>query len=466
MPDSLGSGADSGLRRFALSGRPLQRFELLGMSDLVLLLCSAYDHAYELEVPLRACVRFEFLHVDTFGELRQRDTKLSNRQFWGEVSQLLILANRSAPRAIQQLIDGLLVGCADLNGLVLALSLRALIEQASSLHFLSSNLARHRDRLVTVWNCPLRDAPDPQDDDRELGGVLRRYTLGQRIRVGISELPSASAPRAEWDRYSDAAKLIDEDEVLRARQLLKDIDFVSKGEARHYWRPIYEYLCEYCHPNSASRLLDFDVVLTQAGRRDVHQSEPAEIPPGFQRLLRFSRDIIPLACELIEVAFRELGATRKPLEPLFAEAYTGIPRSGAHFAQDEFGRTFWIDGRSLDWESPYSAAQLSESQRQRNEVVWRVFSEWLPHREEWERSLAMDLEPEEELQLWERLAGIYQQELSERSNFPESGRRLLFIAIIKSAEIRTVEELVSGCPELKALRKIDRVFRRVKTRQR
>ncbi len=102
MPESWEEEAELGLRQFSLSEQSLRRLQLLGMSTIIEPLRSAYDLAYEVNLPLSQCVRFDFLNHELIGKLHKRDANLGNRQFWVEVSQLglpqnPIITNQNPP---------------------------------------------------------------------------------------------------------------------------------------------------------------------------------------------------------------------------------------------------------------------------------------------------------------------------------------------------------------------------------
>jgi hypothetical protein len=88
-------------------------------------LIRAYDAAAQLDDSVNECVNFRLLQKERLDELTELHPEHSIRKFWIQVAQLLIFVSRSAPSAMDRLIEGVMMAVSAKNELVLALVMRA-----------------------------------------------------------------------------------------------------------------------------------------------------------------------------------------------------------------------------------------------------------------------------------------------------------------------------------------------------
>ena len=341
---------------------------------------------------------------------------LASDVFWAQMNQLLILISRSASFAVQCLCDGIVQSIGTQNALSLALLGRATIEHSCALCWLRGKIARHADVLSTeVWPAA-QSAPSLEitEEFRDLRRELFRFALGARVELNPIDIPEPSASKTKWQNYTKGrGKSIPES--IRAEQFMKYVDHVVSFEDYRDFRDIYESLSEYCHPNSASRTLEFHS--SHADHRKFRLVLAAGIPfsIGFFNVFDLVRAMLAKYCDRLVQDLDLIEACRMPMSPLPAEDTAMVPPPGRVAATDMFtARTFWVKPSQIH-PPAFSPGKLTADQTKRAQAVAHAFSEIVNRSEdEWLRLFGMNLDIEAELRISEKMVTVYQAEVNER----------------------------------------------------
>jgi hypothetical protein len=409
---------------------------------------------------LRDCTHFEFLseiHIDDIGHFNERGQLYS---FWVQTNQLIILARKTSSRAVIGLVDGLCSALGSKNELVFGLMARALIEHSASLHALNKCVGPLQQHLVVVWGNGICDQPI-SDSDKHLRKELLRFVVGRRVRLEAQDVPLQGDSISKWKAYNDSLRSVPDD--FESRQIMTAIDSLSKQENSRHLRTIYEYLCEYCHPNSASRTLDFNITIFDSGKHRVVADTEYGLSPGFRSVYSLCQAIIPSCCNAIESCLSVLSRCQMPINDKLE--MLKLPPIGGKRVVDQFGRVGWV--RPEQFRSVpglFGRAKLSDHQLERIKRFQEVFREVQPMtlEERIERFEGEGPNLEQEMTIWEHLLDVYEAELKDRGIATLPLQKLLFIAFWQFFEQPSLGDALSVRPELKALSDLARVYARVK----
>ena len=395
--------------------------------------------------PRSECNSFSFLSPDHLQQLAGRELASEALFFWREINQLLIFIIRTASRAVLSLIEGVVTAIQTHNELLLSLVARAFVEHACSLDHLASTVDHGRPRLLEeVWPAYTADRAAerirPTDDDRKLQEALLRYAVGRRVQLGEVDPPAAEDSRGRWEDYLKSLR--DVPAHLVPETVLKSIDKTSSKNGYQWVRMIYEQLCEYCHPNSESRSLDYIVKLDDLGKHAAQEFSRRELPPGFLKVWALLRSSLPPLCRKVEEGLSLLSSCRLPMGKQEGSMRTAGPPIGSVACVDQHGRSIYVDLDRLDieWEIK---TELTLARIRRIEALQNIFGDVVPGpMSEWLNNFRYEIpvNAEDELRLWERLGRVYQDELGDRPGMPPDERRFLADAILArfTHELRTV----------------------------
>jgi hypothetical protein len=409
---------------------------------------------------LRDCVRFDFLDEVHIEEVGQYSKLGQSFHFWTQTNQLIILASKTSSRAILNLVDGLCLALASKNELVLALTSRAFLEHTASLYSLEQCLIPFQDRLQNIWESGLNSsqATSLTNDDKELRQELLRFVVGRRVQMA-PDIPTSDDSNTRWRKFNDA--LHEVPEQFKAKQILTSINSLSNQKDIQYLRATYDFLCEYCHPNSASRTLDFNVAFTDLGRHFMNSDANQSLSAGLRSIYSLFQPIVAPCCNAIENSLATLSRCQMPMDAP-SEKLESPPIGGLPIV-DRFGRIGWAQSQRFLSLSLFGKAPLSEQQLEKiNEIHERFGDAISTAAEVWSKYIAEHgPDVEEEIRLWEHLAEVYEAEVNER-RLNAKHRKLLFIAIIKCSYFQSLGDVLSANPELKGFPAVDRVFAKVR----
>jgi hypothetical protein len=250
---------------------------------------------------------------------------------------------------------------------------------------------------------------------------------------------------------------------FKASQILTMVDAFSKRKGLHDVRTVYEILCEYCHPNSASRTLDFNVAVSSSGKHVLQADAQESLSNGFRIVYSLFKRIVSPSCEAIDRAFLTLSACRLPMPPSSFESHCP-PIMGMRIV-DEFGRIGWVESSQVAHIPLFNPMPLTDEQRERIEYIHSVFKGTLSlSLSTWMKNLSVEgPNLEDELRLFEHFTEVFLDELRDRGSVTYQQRKLLYAAIVKCVEAPSLDDLLSILPQTKSLPNIERVFARVKS---
>ena len=237
----------------------------LKAEDVITALQDLFSHAASINVKLQDCAYFNLLDGSHLNDLCQADGT-ADAWFWRQINQLLILLCRTNSRVALNLVDGFCQALDAQNELTLAFCGRALIEHAAAHSYLANKLAPSERRLATeIW--PLRGTSAPclvtTAEDICLRQVLIRFAVGRLVQRSDLAMPLPTAGMGDWMRLAESMR--DVPERFRPVSIRDLIDGMIQTPGRQRLRHDYNLMSEYCHPNSASRTLDFHTEQTEFG---------------------------------------------------------------------------------------------------------------------------------------------------------------------------------------------------------
>ena len=428
----------------------------------------AFDLASSISDDFKECTHFSLLDAKHIDELGALDTSVQAEWFWREMNLLLVLLTRTSAKSILCSIDGIAWALGSRNELLLALSTRALLEHAAGLGYLSDRIAAISERLTReIW--PRFRSKDNSllvtEGDRKIRDTLLRFAVGRVAEVKSDNIPSVQESSAAWKAYSKGMN--DIPKHLTAVRIGEMIDVVAQTPGRQVLGPVYKLLSEYCHPNSASRTLDFDVTMNDDGRHHITVPVSASVSAGFMRVLDLCRFTIPIACDVASEGLNALVGVGMPMTKELMG--TRLARPMSQRVVDSHGRMSWISVGQIAHVRPKVSAVLSPEQKQRVLNVREQFKSACDDPiEKWIDDVACEgPNAEAELQLWEHLASVYQRELNDRGDLAALDRKVLYHAVVQSSNVPSAADFLvtlpnySGYPDLE--RVVARVHRRIHT---
>lgn len=429
----------------------------LGYGNIIAYLKHTFELAASIEHRLRNCSHFQLLDEEHLIALENEQQK---NWFWRQLNELLILLSRSNARATVNVIEGFCWSLGNTNELMLAYSGRALLEHAVAYNYITTILEPMTKRIVDdVWPNRGTDSPhlDITSDDEELRRTLIRFAVGRVVELGETELPLFTDKNERWREFTKSLK--NAHKQFTPPRIGEMIDAASQTPGQHHLRPVYNLLSEYCHPNSASRTLDFNVEMTEFGKHVLFDPK-GDVSIGLLSVFGLCRSIVTVACRLIENGLHVLSNSHKPLGK-FDGSTTPFP--GALRIVDESGRHMWVERSKVAWLPKGTGESLTDDQRTRIKKIHDV----LKHVDPMPLELSLDLFAsegpaiEEEIALWERFVIVFQDEVSLRKA-DEYEHKFLFSVIYEASKCASVDELVVVHPYFEGFPHLRRVVDKLK----
>lgn len=440
--------------------------EGLGATDLLQSLRTTYETVALAEHRFADCKQFHLLDDDDLMiRLGAADDSWEAEWLWRQVGLLLIVAIRTTSSAMKSLSDGIAWGIGNRSELPLALSIRAFIEQACAIDYLRTGMAPHVQRLnATIWPHaqPGGHLPTLTEQDRGIHEELMRFNVGGLLdSLSEADLSQLSSGNLRWWQFYDS--MYQRRNRVPERYRPKEVcDYLYPMKSRlgtHHFRAVYARLCEYCHPNAASRSLEFQLTTNSEGKHLFLDQSERRFGIALSELVMLAQQVIPqagrMACDSLTLLSECV-----PLVPgKSAAASDGMPPIGSIAAIDQFGRSVWVQIDQCRLAPP--RGKLTAEEELRIQALHEMFGKLdnVPIQvrlENFRREACV----EDELRVWERMAEVYRKELEERALLSVEEQRLLYTAILKSTMVRTLGELLSVEPSLKGLPQLDRVFAR------
>jgi hypothetical protein len=437
---------------------------LAGSTEAIQPLGTAFQLATEISHRLQDCEHFTLLDAQHLELLGQADSCTHEDWFWRQVNQLLILLTRTFARATLNVIDGLTWTLGNRNELLLALSLRFLLEHAAALRFIESKVSPAKDRLRNdVWPNRLQwDAiRHLTTEDLELRCDLIRFAVGRIVQMSDEEVPLFSDKTAEWKAFTRSMRTA-VPERFKAIDLRDLIDSMADVPGQQILRPIYNLISEYCHPNSASRTIDFNVAMSEEFKHHISSTGESEFSAGFVRLFAIFRKTSPTLCKMIDDGLKTLDDAHAPvpLEPHGSR--TPIPHGTP--VVDDFGRKGWVHSGRMWFDPARKKVELTERQKERVTAIHDILG---PVRrmslvETFDAFAAEAPGVEEEIRIWQQCADVFKREAADRNTMSHSDQVVLLGAIVKSYEVSNVEELLVVWPDIAGFPDLERLLLRMK----
>lgn len=459
------SDDDSANRPFAMPCPVEVRdaFAKLYSEHVLSCLDDCFRKATAVDAQFSECTDFQLLQREFLNELERRDEPFGHETFWSQVNQLLILISRSESRSVLRLVDGIMHAVARTNELALALLARSFIEHACAVCWTSCKVAAHARRLQSeIW--PSNCSATVIDDDRRLRDDLMKFALGARTSVDGLTPPDNRASQSQWQKYRKSSEHAVPEE-LRAEQVLDQVDFLSKQADYRDIRATYDRLSEYCHPNAASRTLDFRSHSDEPAMQTLTLAEGTAFTVGFITVFDAVRTVLPRLSDRLDQDLEVLANAAMPMAPVANRPSGSIPPPGTICAVDmQTARVLWVKSDQLHATS-VNPATLTDDQKRRIRKIADAFaavSNRTP--ETWLDLFAKNMNVEREIQLSERMAKVFTQELAKRPGASPRERSLLFLAVNEGVSWKNLGDLLSTRPELKSLPNLERVFEQLRTK--
>lgn len=411
----------------------------------------------ELQEELADCTHFVFFHPKYVARLIDEGHGLAAGLFWRTYSQLLIYCIKTEAAAVSKLSDTLLWSIASENEIGMALSGRAIIEHAAATYALSKVIEPVLGRLKSdVWPAyiaSLLSPPPHTTEDEKIRARLIKFAVGRRVQLN-GPLPLLGAGAAAWKQFNDAIQQVPDDE--KSTNILTELDKLTKDRVAAL-RVVYDFLSEYCHPNSSSRAFDF----LRSMDAETHRAHlfGGKASAGFHALASLLNAVIPQMCSALVDALSLLAQARQPMPPL-SDGSSHEPFPGAMPVVDDFGRPFWMAPEDITLPD-IAGIKLTDEQAKRATVVYTTFSEFLAAHEtaeDWVVELGKEGNPEKEIEIWEGMAEAYRTELHLRGDVEADVRELLYSAVINAGNGASLEDLPKLDPRLIQLPDLERTF--------
>jgi len=425
-----------------------------------------YNYVTGLEQELLLCKHFQFLSPSHLQEIEGTHFRAEARLFWREVNLLLVYIVRAWARTSRTLIEGTIRSIASRNELLLSLIGRSFIEHACSLGYLNGVISKSHLRFEGICADFLADTLNadcvPTPEERLLHATLFKFAVGRRVEFAPEEAPGPGDGISSWRKYNESLKSVPDE--MQSISVVTCIDKTIARDGYGWVKTVYEIFCEYCHPNAASRSLDFSRYESITGKHFASDLSSGGLSPSFRRIWGLTSSSIPALCILMRESLCSLSSYRLTMPELDESAVEGLPPVGSVSQVDEHGRVAYCDPRTIAGDDD-RLTELTSSQVSRAAAILRIFSEFfVVSVDKWLNSFAymVPANAEFELNVWEYMARVYSTELEQRMCPQEEERRLLMVAVMRSREFLAVGELLSAIPRLKRLPDIDRVFHSVK----
>ncbi len=413
---------------------------------------------------LRECTHFSLLDGDSLKRLAEYHDFTHAAWFWPQMNQLIILIARGASRSVQNLVDALTWAIGSRNELALAMAARALLEHSAALNRTRDKLSSIAKRLEReIWPHFHRTRNDlPQllvtEGDEGVRRELLCFAVGRVVQVKEDERPSRSDPQAVWDKFISSMNKVPAE--IHPKKVGRLIEQMGARHGRPELLAIYRLLSEFCHPNSASRSLDFRVFCSDLGTHSLTTDNDAENTASFVNIFSNCCSIIPVCCKAIEDALAILLSSHKPLSVETLGQNHAFP--GAMSIIDDFGRQRWVEAASIAFLPSKNSMPLSAEQKER---IARLEERLGPQGKPLEESLRLfeceGPNAENEIRMMEHMVNVYERELMSTALSPGD----LWAAILASSLHRTIDDLIRSVPDLKRLPEVEKIFRQVKCQE-
>lgn len=445
----------------------------LDAGEIVEFIRLAYDELSSLNRSLDACSSFEFLDNAHLNRLADAENSLESTFFWLQMNQLLILVIRSTADAACGLFDGLSWSLGTMNELSLALIVRALIEHASVVESLRKLVAPELPRLRdSVWPAyDHRESPSVTETDRKIHAELLRVALGRRNESIDQDLPSPGLP-SEWSKFNS---LVDQKsraipsqyQPKRVGDYIKDATQSEPGY--QHFGAIYGRLCEFCHPNAASRCVDFLVRETKTGKHEVVDTSKIDFGAGLRELARYARLTIPGVCKMLVDGLTAFQACRMPMAPLengVAGAKVSILRHSPEgtYYRDEHGRTLCVPTTQIRADLDESMmVELTPDEERRIRDVYRRIEGFQLGTIELCLKIFCREGPylEEEIRWTEHAADVFEAEKTALGEMSAKERHFILFVIHWSREIASLAEFRAH-RQMKGMPNLERIYHRMR----
>jgi hypothetical protein len=464
--DSRQSDGQSQSSAIYLSQEAVAVLEELGGEAVVKTIRDTGKTVEECDAALAGCTLFHFSAEHRLEKLLENDASLGFQIFWIEINQLLVSSIRSFCHSFRKLISGIGDSVTARNDLSTALTIRAFLEHACTLDQLASKVDPLNEVITTqVWPSWMQGthAARPSDEHLALRRELVRYISGYRTDVVAEDIPLPTDSNAQWKKFTDKyEKATPQD--LQAYSPMKVIYYSSKQPGYRHMRLLYALLCEYVHPNSMSRNADFVQTVDGLSSHTLNLQPVSESIRGFKRVVSIGNEAIIRSCERIRHALQIMSASVLPISPPLGGKAGDMPPIGAILARDPHGRLFWVDPTKVVVDPNRRLQELTDEQIERTKKIALVFEEvCLQSIQVWCDNFAYNPDPEQEIREFEHMASVYEQEIAERKDANVAERHMVFRALVFAGHCRTIGELLSSHPELKALVDLERIFSRIKS---
>lgn len=413
---------------------------------------------------LRECKYFSLLDAESLRRLAEHHDYTHASWFWPQMNQLIIFIARGAARSVQNLVDAITWAIGSRNELALALATRAMLEHSAALDRARDNLSTIAERLKReIWPHFHRTRTDcPQllvtDTDEAVRRELLRFAVGRLVQVNGKEVPSHSDPQTTWDTFNRSMKKVPEEITPeRVGELVKKM---SVRQGRPELVAIYSLLSEFCHPNSASRTLDFRLFSSDLGTHTLTSDDEPEPTASFTTVFSYCRSIVPVCCNAIDDTLTTLLSCHKPIPVETLRHSHAFP--GTMSTVDEFGRQQWAEATSIAFLPSKNSIPLSGEQKERiARLEKRLGPLGKPLEESLEAFASDGPYTENEIRMMEHMVDVYEEELTHTDLSPGD----LWAVILASSLHRTIDDLLFSLPDLKMCPGVERVFRQVKRQE-
>ncbi len=430
-----------------------KRFETVcrrqGVPQLAVSMIAAANESSEIVTKLVASRDFKLLMP---GQPGMSAGTLASPAFWFEVHSLLVLARKTAAVAQARLINALSGSIAMKSTIATAFLTRAFIEHTAALCGVSRTLLAHDPAITPALLAACSYVPSAQSE--HLHKSLAKYAIGARIELPTKPMPPLVAPLAEWEAFRTGLAV---ESPIATTSATTDIKKLSERPAMGWVPTYYDLLCEFCHPNSVQRLDDMSRVVRVARSISIEEREIGSAMNRFTYVLRMAATIVQPLCAATAESQRILEGACMPTRPSVSPIQ-GVPPIGSFAARGLHGELRYVSEINIDRSGP--KVPLTPEQRERAARVLHVFRDFHScSLDDWIRDFEIDtVYAEDEIRAYECMATVYRDELVHRQPCPRSELRLLYMAILRSIEFKSLDGLLSACPELKRLPDLERVY--------
>ena len=409
------------------------------------------DTITQISEKLTDCRHFHFLDKDKIIKLLESNEDYSTIEY--QLNRLLILSIKCSCHSLSKIIESILFSNHLNNEIMLAFSVRAIIEHVCIFDDLVFTIESNFQEKSNRKN----QKPEP-DEVKAFPEIIMmnefiRFVIGSRI-VFQNEMPSEDASNKQWEKYLKDIQNVPEH--LTSKNVLTCIDKFGKRYDLRRLRIIYDILSEFVHPNSSSRMFRYN-------RNDIDGSyfieENAESTSDcFLQIFNLSTQIVPYT---VDINISNLEKMIKYLMPMKEPENSKRGEHGKIKQYDHFGREIWIDSKQISTESMVKVP-LSDDQIKRLKAIKKVFSEFdkKPF-DEFVKNIQKSINPEVEIRIYEHLAKVYEFEIKERKNCAYKKRKKLYTIIIGISLGFSKEKFASEYTWFSAFDNFERVRNRI-----